>query len=53
MEALQASGAKFQFTLPRGERPKAGIIKPSTGAFQFTLPRGERLNQGGFSGGRP
>ena len=33
----------FQFTLPRGERPRDIELEEYHVAFQFTLPRGERL----------
>ena len=40
--------SRFQFTLPRGERPE-GIVDIETGkGFQFTLPRGERLYAGTY-----
>ena len=35
--------AKFQFTLPRGERLSYRRFHTYTSKFQFTLPRGERL----------
>ena len=33
---------RFQFTLPRGERPLKMITKHDKSEVQFTLPRGER-----------
>ena len=36
------SGAKFQFTLPRGERRLLQRLRLDGRRFQFTLPRGER-----------
>ena len=33
---------RFQFTLPRGERPLRGVRRACLEVFQFTLPRGER-----------
>ena len=36
------NNAAFQFTLPHGERPKAGREATETAQFQFTLPHGER-----------
>ena len=36
------ANAGFQFTLPHGERLKAGDINALTNLFQFTLPHGER-----------
>ena len=34
--------AKFQFTLPRGERLDFSLDSSTFLLFQFTLPRGER-----------
>ena len=34
--------SRFQFTLPRGERPRHQKNPPKLFRFQFTLPRGER-----------
>ena len=36
---------RFQFTLPRGERPARATYDAVDGEFQFTLPRGERRRQ--------
>ena len=35
-------GSRFQFTLPRGERPPSSPTAATSTPFQFTLPRGER-----------
>ena len=40
---LVPSVLRFQFTLPRGERPPEGKMLVNRKLFQFTLPRGERL----------
>ena len=40
--------AAFQSTLPRGERPQAGLSYRQSSTFQSTLPRGERRR--GFGG---
>ena len=37
--------AKFQFTLPRGERHTRKVSITAERQFQFTLPRGERLSR--------
>ena len=37
--------ARFQSTLPHGERPPSDTAKPCTSAFQSTLPHGERLRR--------
>ena len=41
---LLSQRAKFQSTLPRGERLKTYILIFENVKFQSTLPRGERLN---------
>ena len=43
---------KFQFTLPRGERPYSQAGVGAGQMFQFTLPRGERLRLGRLNGWR-
>ena len=40
--SLYSQQTQFQFTLPRGERPKGAIADSVMQGFQFTLPRGER-----------
>ena len=37
---------RFQFALPRGERPRSSISASGSTQFQFALPRGERLVDG-------
>ena len=41
-EPIRSHPARFQSTLPRGERQDEKGILPRNGEFQSTLPRGER-----------
>ena len=42
MPSIFFLSCKFQFALPRGERPRLVVVQRPNPVFQFALPRGER-----------